>query len=86
MRFAVCLGRCFSVILLLSGAQLGVARGDDNLMTQKPEIAPSVAGGFASGGRSCHAPRHIPSVAWFSNRTIVHRAQRAIRLVGFADH
>ena len=42
MKVAVRLGRCLSVILMLSGADIGAARGDDNRMTQKPEIAPSV--------------------------------------------
>ena len=45
MKVAVRLGRCLSVILMLSGAGIGAARGDDNRMTQKPEIAPSVTAG-----------------------------------------
>jgi glucose/arabinose dehydrogenase len=46
MKVAVARGRNLSVAALLAvGIGLGIARGDDNVMTQKPEIAPSVTAG-----------------------------------------
>ena len=45
MRFAVGLGSMLSVAFVLSGVGIRAACGDDNVLTQKPEIAVSVVTG-----------------------------------------